>query len=50
MSGTFMAKYDVMNDRGRKTIVTKVMIKIALLWESAEIERSFCSMDRSRNS
>ena len=42
-----MPKYDVKKDRGRKTMVTTVKTRMALLFDSAMMASSFCSMVRS---
>ena len=47
MPFTFIPKYEVKNERGRKMIVTTVKTKMALLFDSAMMASSFCSMVRS---
>ena len=43
----FIPKYDVKKESGRKMTVTTVKTRIALLFDSAMIASSFCSMERS---
>ena len=43
----FIPKYDVKNESGRNMTVTTVKTRIALLFDSAMIASSFCSMERS---
>lgn len=44
---TFIPKYEVKNERGRKIMVTTVKTRMALLFDSAMMASSFCSMVRS---
>lgn len=43
----FIPKYDVKKESGRKMTVTTVKTRIALLFDSAMIASSFCSMERN---